>query len=104
MKQSATTKAALPETLIVRYLHGGPGNVAYIYHDNEALGQCKSREIAAELVRRWNAHQKLVGALSHMRWCATCADGAWEDCDRGGKEASAILAESQLAAQLERPA
>ena len=35
---------------------------------------------------------RMAEALQHMRWCSSCAEGFWEDCE-GGRAALAVLAE-----------
>lgn len=32
----------------------------------------------------------LLEALQHMRWCQSCADGSWEDCECGRLAIDAI--------------
>lgn len=39
-------------------------------------------------------HSEALGAaLEHMRWCWSCSERSWEDCDEG-REALALLAAS----------
>jgi hypothetical protein len=34
--------------------------------------------------------EEALKALAHMEWCATCAEGSWDECD-DGREAKALL-------------
>jgi hypothetical protein len=47
-----------------------------------------------ELLVRAEAAEKraeeALKALAHMEWCATCAEGSWDECD-DGREAKALL-------------
>ena len=36
------------------------------------------------------AAPELLAALEHMRWCQSCADGSWEDCECGRMAIDAI--------------
>jgi hypothetical protein len=36
--------------------------------------------------------KRLAEALGHMRWCRSCADGSWADCEEG-RAAEALLVE-----------
>lgn len=38
---------------------------------------------------------KLRGALEHMRWCRSCADGSWEYCDEG-RAALELLGQAEV--------
>jgi hypothetical protein len=48
------------------------------------------------------AAPELLDGLRHMRWCASCADGRWEDCD-GGRAALDAIAKATGESESEAP-
>lgn len=55
--------------------------IAAAVPDYEALyfQRCAERDALASRVER------LEAALAHMKWCRSCAEGDWSDCEQGKK-------------------
>jgi len=55
------------------------------------------KEKDVEIARLTAATRRVVEALEHMRWCRSCGESSWDDCD-GGKAANAALADPIIVA------
>lgn len=63
-------------------------NVVWSGHDSKI--QQAAMDAAAQIDRLNSRVAELQAGLNHMRWCSSCAEGAWEDCD-GGRAALAAI-------------
>lgn len=65
-----------------------PGGIQHVVRFN-GLGFPSSPEGQAN-ARLIAAAPDLLEALQHMRWCRSCAEGGWEDCEDGRKALAAL--------------
>lgn len=89
MKQSATTKAALPERIHIDGLN------ARLIIGTPDKATCSTATFAAELVLRWNRYGQAVRIIDDM---VRLYESKWSD------EPPELIAARNFLAQLERPA